>query len=139
MLAQMQFENLKARPKLLIHQTFSLRIETQAEQLRFVLDDTQKMLNEHPRIEPGTSRLRVTDFGGAAFELELFAYGQTGDWAEFTAIRQDVILKIAGIVEAAGTRFAAPTQLTYLSTDAGVDAGKVNATVRHVIERQASD
>ena len=52
-------------------------------------------------------------FVGAAFELELFAYGKTGDWTQFTVIRQDVILKIAEIVEGAGARFAAPTQLTY--------------------------
>ena len=139
LLAQMQFENMKARSKLLINQTFSLRIETQVEQLRYVLDRVQKMLDEHPSIEPGTSRIRVNDFAGAAFELELFAYGKTGDWAEFTAIRQDVILKIAGIVEAAGTRLAAPTRLTYLSSDAGVDPEKANAVLRNVTESRASE
>jgi len=118
MLAQMQFENMRARSKLLINQTFSLRIETQVEQLRSVLDRVQSMLAEHPAIESGSSRIRVNDFVGAAFELELFAYAKTGDWAEFTAIRQDVILKIAGIIEAAGARFAGPTRLTYLSRDA---------------------
>ena len=126
-LAQMQFENLKARPKLLINQNFSLRIETQAEQLRFVLERVQSMLNEHPSIESGTSRVRVANFAGAAFELELFAYATTGDWMQFTAIRQDVILNIAEIVEAAGTRFAAPTQLTYLSRDAGINPEREDA------------
>jgi MscS family membrane protein len=126
LLAQMQFENMKARPKLLIDTTFSLRIETRVEQLRLVMDRVQKMLDEHPKIESGSSRVRVNDFAGAAFELELFAYGKTGDWAEFTAIRQDVILKIAEIVEAAGTRLAAPTRLTYVSPDAGVNQEKAN-------------
>jgi len=139
LLAQMQFENMKARPKLLIDQTFSLRIETQVEQVRFVLDRVQSMLDQHPLIESGTSRIRVNDFAGAAFELELFAYGKTSDWAEFTAIRQDVILKIAEIVEASGTRFAGPTQLTYLSTDAGVDAEKAKDVVRRVTEVRAGD
>jgi len=139
LLAQMQFENMKARPKLLINHTFSLRIETRVEQLRFVLDRVQSMLDEHPAIESGSSRIRVNAFAGAAFELELFAYGKTGDWAEFTGIRQDVILKIAEIVEAAGTRFAAPTRLTYLSTDAGVDEEKANGIVRRVTALRASD
>jgi MscS family membrane protein len=133
-LAQMQFQNMKARPKLLLNQNFSLRIETQAEQLRFVLNRVQNILDEHPAIESGTSRVRVGAFAGAAFQLELFAYGKTGDWAEFTAIRQDVILKIAEIVEAAGTRFAAPTQLTYLSRDGGVDAEKSNDIVHRVTD-----
>jgi MscS family membrane protein len=139
LLAQMQFQNLTSRQKLLINETFSLRIETQAEQLRFVLDRVQSMLDEHSAIESGTSRVRVTGFAGAAFELELHAYGKTGDWAEFTAIRQDVILKVAEIVEAAGARFAAPTRLAYLSGDAGVDAEKADRAVRHVTELRASN
>ncbi len=138
-LAQMQFENLKSRPKLLIRQNFLLRIETRIEQLRFVLDSVERMLNENPAIESGTSRLRVIDFAGAAFELELFAYGKTGDWLTFTAIRQDIILKIAEIVESAGTRLAAPTRLNYQSADAGINVERVNDVVRHVTELRASD
>jgi MscS family membrane protein len=139
LLAQMQFENMKARPKLLLQQNFSLRIETRVEQLRFLLDGVQRMLDENPAIESGSSRLRVTNFAGAAFELELFAFVKTGDFLEFTGIRQEIILKIAGIVEAAGTKFAAPTRLTYQSIDPGVDAERANDIVRHVTELRASD
>jgi MscS family membrane protein len=120
-LAQMQFQNMKARTKLLISQNFSLRIETSVDQLHTVLNRVQQMLNEHPFIESEGSRIRVADFAGAAFNLELWAYVKTGDWAEFTKIRQEIILKIVEIVEAAGTRFAAPTSLTYISGDGGVD------------------
>jgi MscS family membrane protein len=138
-LAQMQFQNMARRSKLLINQTFSLRIETQAEQLQFVLDHVQSMLDQHPAIESGSCRVRVMSFVGSAFQMELFAYGETGDWAQFTGIRQDVILKIAEIVEASGTRFAAPTQLTYLSRDKGVDAEKANDLVGRGTEPRASD
>lgn len=73
------------------------------------------------------------------FELEFFAYGKTSDWGELTAIRQDVILKIAGIVEAAGTGFAAPTRLTYQAKDPGIDADKANDIVRQVTELRANN
>ena len=139
LLAQMQFKNMTGRSKLLISQKFSLRIETQAEQLRFVLDRVQSMLDQYPAIEPRTSRVRVTNFVGATFEVELFAYGKTGDWTQFTAIRQDVILKIAEIVEVSGTRFAAPTQLMYLSRDTGVDAEKAKDILRRVKELRAGN
>jgi MscS family membrane protein len=138
-LAQMQFQNMARRGKLLINQTFSLRIETRAEQLRFVLDRVQSMLDQHPEIESGSCRVRVMNFVGAAYQLELFAYGKTGDWTQFTAIRQDVILKIAEIVEASGTQFAAPTQLAYLSRDKGVDAGRADDIGRRGAEPRASD
>ena len=123
LLATMQFENMKSRPKLLISQNFSLRIETKADQLRLVLDRVKTMLDNHPSIEAG-SRVRVASFVGAAFELELFAYGTTSNWTEFTTIRQDVILQIAEIVEAAGTSFAAPTQLTYLARGTDITMSK---------------
>jgi MscS family membrane protein len=138
-LAQMQFENMKDRPKLLLQQTFSLRIETQVEQLRFVLDGVERMLNEDPAIESGSSRLRVTNFAGAAFALELFAFVNTGDYGKFTGIRQEILLKIAGIVEAAGTRLAAPTQLTYQSKDQGVDTDRANDIVRQVTDLGTTD
>jgi MscS family membrane protein len=138
-LAQMQFENMKARPKLLLQQTFSLRIETQVEQLRLVLDRVQKMLDEDPAVESESSRLRVANFAGAAFELELFAFVKTGDFREFTGFRQEIILKIAEIVEAAGTRFAAPTRLTYQAVDPGLDADRANDIVRQVTELRADN
>ena len=116
-LAQMQFENMRTRRKLLINQTFLLRIETRAEQLRLVLARVQSMLDGLPEIESGNSRIRVNKFDGAAFELELFCYAKMTDWMAFTALRQDVVLKIAAIVEASGTQFAAPTELNYQSGD----------------------
>ena len=87
----------------------------------------------------GTSRIRVANFAGAAFELELWAFVKTSDWTEFTVIREDVILKIAEIVEAAGTRLAAPTQLTYLCRDNGIDAEKAKDIVGRVTELRARD
>ncbi len=138
-LAQMQFENMKARPKLLINQNFSLRIETRVEQLRFVLDSIQKVFDEDPEVEPGTSRVRVTNFDGASFQLELFAFGKTSDWSHLTAIRQEILFKIVAIVEAAGTGFAAHTQLNYQSKDPGLDPEKANDFLRHLTESQARE
>lgn len=138
-LAQMQFLNMTRRGKLLINQSFSLRIETRAEQLRTVLDRVQSLLDQHPSIEPGSCRVRVRSFVGAAFELELFAYVMIGDFAQFTVIRQQVILKIAEIVEASGTRFAAPTRLTYLSSDKNGDGEATDEPARRATELPASD
>jgi hypothetical protein len=43
---------------------------------------------------------------------------------KFTGFRQEILLKIVGIVEAAGTRFAAPTRLTYQAKDPGFETDK---------------
>lgn len=138
-LAQMQFENLSTRKKLLINQKFLLRIETEVEQLRAVLTRVQNMLDQDPLIELGSSRVRVESFVGAAFEVELFAYAKTGDWAGFAAIRQGVLLKIAEIVEASGTSFASSTQLIYLSSVGSLDKVKTGAVVTRLNGTKASD
>jgi MscS family membrane protein len=137
-LAQMQFENLKGRPKLLINQNLSLRMETRVEQLQFLLHSVQTMLNEHAAIESGSSRFRVANLAAGTFEFELFAYANTSDWAQLTAIRQDILFKIVGIVEAAGTRLAPPTRLTYHHADPGIDAEKANYVARHGVELRAA-
>jgi MscS family membrane protein len=133
LLAQMKFENFASRRKCLISQRFSLRIETAVEQLRSVLDGIQTMLDQHPSIERGNPRIRVANFAGAAFELELWAFAETADWTQFTVIRQDVILKVAEIVAAAGTSLAAPTQLMYLSRD-GIVTAKADDVTRQLTE-----
>jgi MscS family membrane protein len=130
-LAQMQFENLSNRKKFLIKQKFSLRIETKVDQLSSVLDHMQSMLNQHPGIESNSASVRIESFAGAAFEVELVAYGNTADWAEFTCIRQDVLMKIAEIVDASGTGFAPLTRLIYLSSDDGI--------MRRLTEPRAGD
>jgi len=130
----MQFANLASRRKCLINQHFSLRMETELAQLRSVLDRVQTMLDQHLAIEQGTSRVRVSNFAGASFEFELWAFGTTGDWTKFTAIQQDVILKVAEIVAASGARFAVPEQRTYLSRDIGVGVVKADDVARHATE-----
>jgi hypothetical protein len=64
---------------------------------------------------------------------------KTGDWTQFTSIRQNVILKIAEIVEASGTQFAAPTQLAYVSRDKGVDAQRASDIERPVTDARGGD
>ena len=54
LLATMQFENMKARPKLLLNQNFSLRIESRVDQLRYILDRMKTMLDNHPTIDTGS-------------------------------------------------------------------------------------
>jgi MscS family membrane protein len=66
----------------------------------------------------------------------LWAYIKIGDWAQFTGLRQDVLLKIVEIIEASGTRLAAPTRLTYVSND---DGEKADARNRRKEELRVAD
>jgi MscS family membrane protein len=107
-LSQASLENFATRHKILIHSTLRLRYGTSTDQLRWVLNRIQAMLDERTDVETETARLRLVDFGARAIELELFAYVRTSDWLKFLAVREDLLLQIATIIDASGTGFAQP-------------------------------
>jgi hypothetical protein len=66
-------------------------------------------------LESETSRERPVNLGQAAIELELYAYVRTSDAAVFMRVRERLLLDVFAIVEAAGARFARPTQIVLAS------------------------
>jgi MscS family membrane protein len=110
-------ENFTSRSKILAKTTLRLRYGTTERQLRAILDGIRGLLAAHPRLETEESRVRLVDFGAQAIELELFAYVLTADLREFLAVREDLLLQIAGLVESSGSAFAQPTEFLYVSQD----------------------
>jgi len=110
-LAQVGIENFATRKKFLIQTTLPLRYGTNAEQLRRILEGIRAVLDENKIIETETSRVRLVNFSGQAIEIELFAYVLTANETEFMAVREDLLLAVCTIVEAAGTGFAQPAQV----------------------------
>jgi MscS family membrane protein len=51
---------------------------------------------------------------------------------EFTAIREDLLLRIMDIVDKSGTGFAFPSQTLYLSRDSGLNKEKTEAAEQQV-------
>ena len=117
-LSQSFVENFTTRGKILMKTTLRLRYGTSTEQVRTILDETTRLLSRNPEIEPGSARVRLVDFGLRAIELELFAYVLTSEILKFLAVREELLLQIAGIVEATGSGFARPEI---------VEAGSVSA------------
>ena len=78
------------------------------------------------------TRVRLSELGDAAYVLELFAFVTAADWGEFLAIKEDLNLRIAEIVRESGTSFAFPSQTVYFTRDAGVNAGRGEATEAEV-------
>ena len=110
-LAQAGIENFASRRKILVQTTLRLRYGTSVEQLRRVLDGTRRLLDGNQKLEKGTSRVRLVNFGENAVELELFAYVLTADSLEFLAVREELLLDVASVVESSGTAFAQPKEV----------------------------
>ena len=110
-LSQANIENFATRRKMLVQTRLPLRYGTTAAQLRTVISGIQQLLTNTSSVEPGTSYVRLMDFGPRAIELEVFAYVLTSNGMQFLAERESLLLQATEIVESAGSGFASPTQL----------------------------
>jgi MscS family membrane protein len=131
--SSMEIENFARRDRIRFHAILGVRYETTAEQLRHLLVELKRLLASHARIDPDPARVRFVSFGAYSLDLEVFAYANTGDWDEFLAIREDLMLRIIDTVEASGSGFAFPSSTVYVGRDDGVDrerAGAAEAQVR---------
>jgi MscS family membrane protein len=89
-------------------------------------------LYEHPKVESDSARIRFANFDNSALSLEIFSYVLTPDFAEFAAIREDLLLRIMEIVRKSGSDFAFPTRTIYMSRDSGLDREKVGVAEQQV-------
>ena len=134
-LAQAGIENFASRRKILVQTTLRLRYGTSVDQLRRVLDGIRRLLDGNQKLEKGSSRVRLVNFGEQAVELELFAYVLTADTLEFLAVREELLLDVASVVESSGTAFAQPKEVIYLDgRPAGVETADV--PVRTAVARE---
>ena len=120
-LAKMPIVNVSQRDRMLIQTVIGLRYETNEQQLRNILGSLRDLLLTHPRILSDTARARFVGLGACSLDIEVFAYVMTPDWPEFLGIREEILLRVMQIVEAAGTSFAFPSQTLYLGRDRIVD------------------
>ncbi len=131
--AAINIENFGPREKVWFHPVFGLRIDSTADQLRYVLVGIRKLLYEHPKVEPG-GRVRLIGFAPAALTLEVFAYVLTADYGEFVAIQEDLLLRMLEVISTAGTSLAIPVQTNYIARGAGMDGDLREAAQQQVRE-----
>jgi MscS family membrane protein len=131
-LATMNVENLSWRDKILFTCQLGLRYETSSDQLRYVLAQVRRLLYEHPKVETQSARIRLIGFDSNTIQLEVFCYILTLDTNEFLAIREDVLLRIMDVVDAAGTAFGLPPSASSAGQAPALDKEKAASAVAEV-------
>ena len=106
-------ENLTQRDKILYRTRLRLSLQTTAKQMQDVLSGIRQMIKDNENIDEESSRVRFLDFGEYAQEIELYIYIKTCDFAEYLEHREDINLKITGLIESSGTQLVVPTRTTY--------------------------
>ena len=133
-LALMNIENFSVRDKFWFRHMIGLRYETSADQLRYVLAEVRKMLQEHSKVDPDGARIRFVGFGSSSLDLEIFAYIKAPGMPEFLGIQEELLLRIMDIVTQSGTGIAFPSQITYVAGDKPLDSKRVEAAELRVRE-----
>jgi MscS family membrane protein len=113
-LADSRVECIAARDRIRLYANLGLAYATRSDQLRRVLADVEAALRAHPKVWADTVLVRLSDLKESSINVEVMAWFTTTDWNEFTAIRQELLLRFLEIVEGAGTSLAFPTRTVHL-------------------------
>ena len=106
--------NHSRRPIRRISMDVGLSYETNAEQMRQILEDIRTMIKEHPDIDSGFHFVNFVTFGDSSLNIRLYCFSKTTVWKRYLLIQEDVMLKIMELVEARGLEIAFPTRTVYL-------------------------
>lgn len=115
--SRLQLDNLTGRDQILFRTRLNLRLETSTDQLQRVLDGVKQLFLGHDLVNDVPARIRLVAAGPHSLDLEIFAYLRTNSWNEFLGIREELLMSILSLVEAAGTALAPPARTTYLRSD----------------------
>jgi MscS family membrane protein len=131
-LANMTVENLSRSNKSAFRAKIGLRHETSPEQLRLLLKEIPALLRRHPKVDPGVVRARFVGFGESSLDIELQCLILTGDFNEFLAIREGLLLQIMDLVIGAGTGFAVPARSLFVVPEQDQEHERTAATKNNI-------
>ena len=97
-----------------IRETIGLRYDDMS-QVRNVVASVKEMLKKHPEIdESQTLIVNLNTFSESSVDFFIYTFTHTTNWIKFHEIKQDVMLKIAEIVEKCGAEMAFPTTTLHI-------------------------
>ena len=112
--ATLTVENPSRMKNRRIYEIVGVRYDDIAE-LRAIVDDIRAMLRSHPDIDAkATLIVNFLNFGPSSLDIMIYTFTRTTAWVEFHAVKEDVLLRIAAIVEARGAEIAFPTQTLHV-------------------------
>jgi MscS family membrane protein len=117
-LANQRIESFTVRDRLRLATTIGLVYGTTSAQMRAILADLEAILRRHAKIWPDSVTVRFKELGASSLDIEIQAWFQTAEWAEFQLIRQDVLLDFMAAIERHGSAIAFPSRTIYLGASA---------------------
>lgn len=97
-----------------IYETIGIRYDD-ISQMDKIIEDVKRMLKTHEEIDTRqTMIVNFNEFAASSVDFFVYTFTKTSDWVKFHQIKQDVLLKIAGIIEHNKAEIAFPTTTVLL-------------------------
>ena len=98
-----------------IYETIGLRYKD-LDSMDKIVADVKTMLIEHEAIDIGqTMMVNFNAFSDSSVDFFIYAFTKTTKWIEFHAIKQEIMLKVAEIIERHQAEIAFPTSTLHLA------------------------
>ncbi len=98
-----------------IYETIGLRY-TDIASMDKIVDEVKAMLLEHEAIDSGqTMMVNFNAFSDSSLDFFIYTFTKTTKWVEFHTIKQDVMLRVAEIIQRHGAEIAFPTSTLHLA------------------------
>lgn len=104
----MTLENYSRRDRMWFHPTLSVRRGTSPEELRMFMQAIEKVLRDHPMVDPTAVPVRFSRITKESFDFDLFAYVKTPSSDEFLVIQTELLLQFVEAASAINLVFATP-------------------------------
>ncbi|WP_437803904.1 mechanosensitive ion channel family protein [Sorangium sp. So ce693] len=118
-LADLHIESFTARDRIRLACLLGIERDTSPEQLRAIVEECERALREHPKVWPEDVVVRFIGVGPSSLDVEVVAWFQTTDFAEFRDIRQAMLITFLQIIDMAGSKLAYPTQTLHVAPRGG--------------------
>jgi MscS family membrane protein len=119
-LADMRIETFAPRDRIRFATVLGLSRSTTSAQVRQVLEGVERTLRGQPKLWTESLTVRFKEISVSSLDLEVTAWFETTDFAEFTGIKQQLLLAFMEVVEKAGTSFALPTRVVHVKEGAPI-------------------
>jgi len=93
-----------------IYETLGIRYDD-IKQTEKIINEVKAMLKIHPEIDTAqTMIVNLNTYSESSVDFFVYTFTKTTDWIKFHEIKQDILLKIANIIDENSAEIAYPTQ-----------------------------
>jgi MscS family membrane protein len=97
-----------------------------------IVADVKAMLKAHPEIDTGSTMIvNFNAFSASSIDFFIYAFTRTVAWVHFHEVKQDILLKIAGIIEAHDAEIAFPTHTLHIEPTVAEEPQSANDLLRN--------